>query len=77
VAHGANVVIEKPSTLDTGCFVDNEAVVRSNTTISNSIIGERAVIGEKAVLINTFVAPGFHVPAATFAENMFFGYTAQ
>jgi mannose-1-phosphate guanylyltransferase len=77
VAHGENVVIEQPSTLDTGCFIDNHAVIRSQTKISNSIIGENAVIGEKAVLINTFVAPGFQVPEATFAENMFFGFIAQ
>ena len=77
LAHGVNVVIEQPSTLDSGCFIDDGAVIGSQTTISNSIIGENAVIGEKAVLINTFVAPGFHVPAATLAENMFFGFLAQ
>jgi mannose-1-phosphate guanylyltransferase len=77
VAHGENVVIEQPSTLDTGCFIGNNAVIRPQTKISNSVIGENAVIGEKAVLINTFVAPGFRVPDATFAENMFFGFIAK
>ena len=77
VMHGVNLVIEEPSTQDSGCFIDSGAVIGSQSTLTNCIIGENAVIGEKAVLINTFVAPGFHVPAATLAENLFFGFGSK
>jgi mannose-1-phosphate guanylyltransferase len=74
VATGSHVEIIEPSTQDSGCFIDNNVVIGSQSHLTNCIIGEGAHIGEKAVLINTFVAPGFHVPAATLAENMFFGF---
>jgi mannose-1-phosphate guanylyltransferase len=74
LAHGVNVVMDQPSTQDSGSFIDNGAVIGEASTLSNAIIGEGAVIGEKAVLINTFVAPGFTVPAATLAENIFLGF---
>ena len=75
LAHGKNIVFEEPSTQDSGCFIDNSAVIGSQSTLTRCIIGEGAVIGEKAVLINTFVAPGFSVPAATLAENAFLGFS--
>jgi len=75
VMHGVNVIIDQPSTQDSGCYLDNGAVVGAQSTLTNCIIGENAVIGEKTVLINTFVAPGFHVPAATLGENLFLGFS--
>ncbi|MEN9325517.1 MAG: hypothetical protein RL414_1271 [Actinomycetota bacterium] len=75
--HGANVVIEEPSTQDSGTYVGDGAIVGVQSTLRNCIIGENAVIGEKAVLINTFVAPGFHVPAGTIAENLFLGFPSR
>jgi mannose-1-phosphate guanylyltransferase len=73
--HGENVVFEQPSTQDSGCFIGSGAVIGSQSTLSRCVVGENAIIGEKVVLINTFVAPGFHVPAATLAENAFLGFT--
>ncbi len=73
--HGENVVFEQPSTQDSGCFIGSGAVIGSQSTLSRCVVGENAIVGEKAVLINTFVAPGFHVPAATLAENAFLGFT--
>ena len=73
--HGENVVFEQPSTQDSGCFIGSGAVIGSQSTLSRCVVGENAIVGEKALLINTFVAPGFHVPAATLAENAFLGFT--
>ncbi len=75
VFHGKNILIEEPSTQDSGCYLGDDVVVGSNSTLSNCIIGDGAQIGEKSVLINTFVAPGFKVPAATLAENIFLGFS--
>jgi mannose-1-phosphate guanylyltransferase len=74
VLHGSNVVISQPSTLDSGCYIDDDVVVASEVTLSNCVVGKGAVIGAKSVLINSFIAPGFEVPEATLAENIFLGF---
>lgn len=71
----SGVVIEEPSTQDSGTYLGEGVTVGSESTLRNCIVGDRAVIGEKTVLINTFVAPGFHVPPATIGENLFLGFS--
>ena len=73
--HGLNVIIDQPSTLDSGCYIDDDVVIGPHVTLSNCVIGSGAVIGAKSVLINTFIASGFQVPPATLAENIFLGFT--
>jgi mannose-1-phosphate guanylyltransferase len=76
VLHGLNVVIDQPSTLDSGCYIDDDVVIASDVTLSNCVIGRGAQIGAKSLLINTFIAPGFRVPPATLAENIFLGFSS-
>lgn len=71
----SGVFIDEPSTQDSGTYLGEAVKVGSDSTLRNCIVGDGAVIGEKTVLINTFVAPGFHVPPATIGENLFLGFS--
>ena len=71
----AGASIDPTATVDQGSVVGAGAIIDAGAQISGSIIGDGARVGPRATLINSFVAPGAVVDAASYSEGNFFGFS--